>query len=1210
MEKQHEKTLDKVRKFLSKNQYDKADVLLLKALETSPDSQELLGARLYISLKYKSWQASLTQIKQNLRIAPFQVVFNPDNTKLLFQSFKSHSAFKIALFEYLLNHQYYSVILFILDQIDEEQRELLSKAWQHAAEDISDNQDSANWYLAAGIAHFKLGDLEGFFSSWKKAVSASPNVLPGLIAFCQRTKLIDLEGVEERMFLIELFLHSDNVPKGLALMKVMGAESKEYARLLLQRFNAVQLEEAHHAELVILKTRLGIMAEDFAHLSKIQGEWQILDSDQLFQVQKSISQGVIDLKKRKKLLLSIVQAYFHREDWENSAQLLETMEKEDKDPEIIALMEYLLDRYPIIPHLHVKVGDFQLERGLIEQAIKHYRMVLEVPKYRNACIQKLERAFLSGNSPLIAKHLVDFLPTGNARIALVGLYLYLSNQDLDGLSWFPEHLLEKKPTVDLDPIWYIFLTLCSFEMGAYEQAATHILGMLEHWPDLCHEIIPLIEANCGHLNKAIIPLVSTIQRQLKELSHQSEWERIIRLLEKSSSISQNLEHSDFFKTLHRIEAMFQKGDFSTGFPMVQRMAARYDDAIDEILKFLDGYKDKVPDSFEWVESKLGILLRGERNKELIDFAKTHLVDSRFRSKVATLHQFMGWAYQAEGDFRHAIEHFCYGALEKKWFSKNLDFFKEHVFTMFPEHIPNVLTLLNQNGDDVAAMELAELWHQHRQQDLGKIHHFFEEFAVKHPTPRSRSALILWAIHNREFERARDIMKNMDPREPQYGLYLPNIIQVFKLKQPQDPTARFLLGRYYLYQGETSRAVDLFRNLIQDLPHTLQDVFSYLKKSLKKGVCKTETHLIYGLLIRISLDQKLFREAIAMLKDFGNEDQQKASSFVEGVFKMLRTEPKEKQAFFEFIQLNAEWGDYDFVCTLEDSGILTEEMFEERLEWLKVAASQPGLKFRATALQARILFSIRKFEACRALLLSELGDAYSCGRNSELLEISMQLLARFPEDWVLKRLVAFSLWRNDRHFEAQPLLTELLGSEDVTVCLEAFALYKEIGGQPSFFDLLDHTKLDENQALLELGHIHERIRSMQLELVFQYGQNPREGLCFWLLECGRLDDFDRVMKDHADSFDQESQTLLKAFGQRARGRVNQAAVRVGHSSSSYPVKKQFFLEASMEEAALLLNPPDEADLELKKRLFAIYGQPRCLELHLSHLAFLKGGSANA
>ena len=1204
MDKNIEKALERVRKLISKNQIEKADSLLTKELESDPSNPDFLSLQLFLALKYKPWQLALRLLERTIRFAPIQTLLNSENASQMFSVFKENPAFKSSLFEYLLNQQHYPAFLYILDIGGQKECENLVVSWNTAAEQISDPVASSNWYFAAGIACLKCHDMDGFKSAWVRAVQKAPGVLPAIIAFCQRTGVIDLEGTEERIFLIELFLHSGAVGKGLTLMKVMGNESQENARLLIQRFRDFKIDEVHRAELCLLKTNLGIFAEDVQLLKSLQGEWQGLNSEQLFQVQKGISQGVINVNSRKKLLLGVVQAYFSIEDWESSAQLLEGLEREGKDPEIMALMEHLLERYPIIPRLHALVGDFQLERGMISQAVQHYAMLMEVPEYRHVSIKKLEHAMLEENSMELAESLVDFYSNGSTMIAALGLYLVLSNQDIGSCPWFPQKFLDKMPGKGLDPIWYLFLILTSFETHDFRAGANHIMRFIDAFPRECYEIIPLIEANCNPLSEYTVAIVALINRKLEILNFRDAWVQTVELLERASSISHNLENSDFFKTLHEIGDLMEKREFSTGFQMLQRMAVKYEDATDDILKFLDTHERSCSDQMEWAETKMSILLRCEKFTELIQFSKSLLVDSRFRKNISTIHQYIGWAYQSLNHFGDAIEHFCYGSMDPKWFRKNLEFFKTHLFHGYEKMIPNVLTLIHQFGDDVAAQEFSDIWYEHIPKDITKIHKFNDDFYAKQPTARSTCSLVLWAVTDRDFARAREILKNLDPRDPQYGLFLPKIVEVFKLKQPQDPTARFLLGRFYLYQNETAQAVNEFRSLIQELPHTLEDVFIYLKKAMNKRISHVDPQLICGLLIRISIDQKLYRESVGLLREFGKSDQKAAANFVEGIIKVLRKNPSEKQAIFELLRLNAEWGDYSKVCDIEEMGLLAGEMHRDRMEWLNTASTVPRLQFRAAAIQSSILFSIRSFDECRNLILTKLGDALSSSGTPEMLEIANKLMERFPADGSLKRLVAFSYWNNDRYFEARPLFDELFSSPDPTFSLEAFAVLKEMGGNPSFQKLLEVCGQEKDEVLGRLARIYDSLKEAELAQVKSGSKKPTDDMFFWLLDQGRLKEFARCLQETEAERPKESVQLLQAYYLRSKGQINQAAFRLLHESCPVELKKMFFMEAGLWEQALLVHESEQEDLILKKRAWALHGKPKIAELHISHLSKLK------
>jgi len=1203
MEKHTEKALEKIHRFFAKNQVEKAEQLLHAELETAPSSPELLKLRFYYALKHRSWQSVLGYLTQTTRYLPVQALVDEEISNLLFLSFENSPAFKSAFFEFLLNNQYYQAVLHLLNMGGEQKCKGFVQSWDQAAEQISDSISSGNWYVASGIAYLQCHDMASFKNSWRQAVSKAPSVLPAIIGFCQRTGMVDLSGTEERIFLIELFLLAGSVKKGLTLMKVMADESQEYARLLLRHFKDFRLEGEDQTKLIQLKTSLGISAEDLTFLQSIQGEWIELNVEQLFIVQKALLQSTVEPDKRKKLMLGVVQAYFAKEEWESSAQLLETLDEEKKDPEIIAMMEHLLERYPIIPRLHVKVGDFQLSRGMVSQAVQHYLMVLEVPKFRKSVIQKLEHAILSENSYEVIEHLIDFYPADSCTIPILGLRLLLSPVETKNYDWFPNCFLQKMPMGPLHPLWYMFLIALDFDRDEISSAVQYTVRFIEECPDHCYEAIPLIENNSTIMAPYVVQLISAISKNLSSLAQKDIWSQTLKHLEKSSSISQNLEGSDFFKTLHEIEDLIENKEFSLGFQMLQRMAHKHEDALDEVIKF---HNTVVPpeDFFaEWAETKMGILLRGEKFDSLLQFSKSLLIDNRMRQHVSLVHQYLGWCQESSGNIELAIEHFCYGALEKKWFRQNFEFFKNHLFQGFHDQISNVLALIKKYGDDIAAQEISELWYEHKPEEVQHIHQFNEDYYQQHQSGRSTSNLVLWAVSNREFSRAREILKSLDPREAQFGIFLPKIVQVFKLKQPQDPTARFLLGRFFLFQNQTEKAVDVFRDLVRDLPHTLDDVFSYLKKSVVKGICKVDPHLIFGLLIRISLDQKLFREGIDLLREFGKWDQKAASSFVEGIFKVLKQDPEEKQAYYDFLKLNAEWGDYVKVCEIEETGVLAEELFEERMEWLKTASTIPDLKNRAIALRARILFSVRNFDGCRKLILLAIGDVFSCDPNPELLESSRGLLNRFGDDLTLQRAVAFSLWRNNKYFEAIPLFKKLLKCNVSEFRIDAFALLKEMGEHPNFKDLFVDGDSKKDTILLSLGTTYDRLKQTQMKLITQGLYQPSYELFFWLLDKGRFADFRSLLQTHEEELGKDKVQILEAYYLRGKGKVNQAAFRLLHNDCPAELKKMFFLEAGLWEQALLAQGEESPDLILRKRILAKRGKPRSALLQLSHIGHL-------
>jgi len=1199
MDKNIERTLEKVRKLVDKNQVDKADHVLAKALELHSTDHDLLSADIYISLKYKSWQVALARIIYSLRYAPIQEIIQNENIALLFDCFLHDPAFRSSLFEYLLNHQYYSEILYILDSVTQDQSEQLVRSWEKAAEGVSDAEASGYWYLACGIAKHK-SNRDEFKDAWRMTVRQVPGVLPGLIAFCKKTGVMDLASIEDRIFLIELFLLSGSIAKGLTLMKVMGNESVEYATLLLERFKTTELPDEHQNEFIILKTSLALMSGNYHYLSSMQGEWASLSSEQLFNIQKAVSLDVNDSKIRKRLLLHIVQAYFTQEDWESAAQLLETMDQEEPDSEVMAMMEHLLERYPIIPHLHIKVGDFQLDKGLVQQALSHYDMVRDVPEYHDAIITKFEKLFEKNFSKELVESLLAYYPSDSDKVPLLGLNVLLSEQYSHVQDWFPNAILEKIPGPRLSPFWHLFLVSHLFYQKDYLNALNYSVQFIEECPEVAYEIIPLLEQNIQNLKDTVIPLVSAINSKMDELECSDVWAVLLELLERSATISQNVEHSTFFKTLHKVESLLHKGEVSVALQMLQRMAQKYEDATDDILKFLDSKESPGPFLIEWAETKFSILLRGERFEQLLQFGKPLLLDSRFREHVSMIHQYLGWANQSLGHIDKAIEHFCYGSLEKKWYRKNIDFFRTHLFHGYNEMLPNVLSLVHQYADEITAQDLLDLWYETNPSDLDRIYQFQEEFFTSHPSPRSTSQTIIWAVECGEYKKAREILMSLDPRIPEYGDYLPKIVQIFKLKQPQDPTARFLLGRYHLFQGKTSRAVDVFRNLIQDLPHTLDDVFVYLKKTLNKGISKSEPSLIFGLLIRIALDQKLYNEAILLLREFGKWDQKGSSSFLDGVFKVLKTSINEKQAYFEFTKLNAEWGDYKRVCEIEETGILGEEMLEQRLEWLKTATEVPSIRLRAMALRAKLNFEIQEFEKSKQFILEGFGDLYSTTQDSNLLDIAQQLVLRFPTDLRLKRVVAFSSWRHGRPFEARPMFEELLICSEENYQIEAFAMLKELGVSPAFGNLFQNQKLKKDEVLGKLKVVYDKVKEHQLKMIEEGSLKPGESVFFWLLDQGRFPEYRRLLQECEDQIVPEQVRILKAYYLRSKGKINQAAFSLLHNACPSEIKKMFFMEAGLWEQALLIQDSSTSDLIVRKRIWDMQGKPKLVVAHLSHI----------
>ncbi|PIE03168.1 MAG: hypothetical protein CSA81_03285 [Acidobacteria bacterium] len=1198
MEKSVERLIDKARKLLDKNYLERAEQLVTRGLEQHANDTDLLSIDIYIALKYKTWQKALARIIYALRFAPIRVLFQDEGIRALFGCFIHEPAFRTALFEYLLNHQFYSEIYFILCKATESECEELIEIWIKASEGVSDPIASGNWYIALGIGHCKKGNTNSFQNAWKKAVKKVHSSLPGLIAFCRRENLLNLNTIEDRLFLIELFLLSDSIQKGLTLMKLMGQESADLAKAVLKKFHSFPLPAEYLSEFTILKTNLALLAEDTSYLKTLQGEWSSLNSEQLFNIQKAISIGVKERSERRELLLHVVEAFFSNQDWESSAHLLETMYREEKDSEIIAMMEHLLDRYPIMPHLHLKVGDFQLNKGLIAQALKHFSMVKDVPEYNRIIQVKLENLASSHLERELVETLFDFYSSESDKIPLFGINAYLNNK---GSEWLANCVLERLPGVGLSPFWFMFLIQHHFKQSDHHNALNYTIRFIETHPEVAYETIPLIEKHMEQLKDSVIPVITAINRNIEKLACRNAWKLIESQLERASTISQNAERTEFFSMLHKAEDLFKKGEIVIGLQLLQRMAQQFEDAVEDVLKFIDSLKVDDPFLKDWIETKLSILLRNDRYEELLQFAKPVLLDIRFRAHISTIHQYIGWSYQAIGNVRDAIEHFCYGSLDKKWYKKNLPFFKEHIFRGHSNMIPNVLSLIQQNGDEKGAQEFLELWYEFRPGDLNKIIAFQEEFSKEHVSPASQAQMVLWVAENEEFTKAREMLKSFDPRIQEYGDYLPRIVQIFKLRQPNDPTARFLMGRYYLFQKQTGKAINIFRNLIQDLPHTLEDVYIYMKKFLKKHIAESEPELIFGLLIRIALDQKLFSEAVDLLREFAKWDHKAAASFLDGVYKVMKTGDVDKKVLFDFLKLNAEWHDYKRVCEIEEQGLLGSEMLQERLEWLVIASKNPSLRSRSLALRAKMLFNEQRFEDCIKLVFLVMDNVYATEKHAELLEMGLMLIHRFPKNIDLKRVVAFSCWKHGLFSEARPLFEHLLLSDKFSFRIEAFAILKEMGVDPSFSVLVkDHAK-NKDQVLAQLNAVYHRVRQFQFEMMDAGEYEADENIFFWLLDQERLLEYRKLLDDAKQHFNQQQVNLLRAYYLRKKGKINQAAFSLLREPCPPEIKKMFFMEAGLWEQALLIEDSSVTDVVLRKYIWAMQRQHKLAVSHLSHLS---------
>jgi hypothetical protein len=368
--------------------------------------------------------------------------------------------------------------------------------------------------------------------------------------------------------------------------------------------------------------------------------------------------------------------------------------------------------------------------------------------------------------------------------------------------------------------------------------------------------------------------------------------------------------------------------------------------------------------------------------------------------------------------------------------------------------------------------------------------------------------------------------------------------------------------------------------------------------------------VFGLLIRIALDQKLYRESIDLLRDFGKRDQKITSTFIEGVFKVLKTAPREKQVFFEFLKLNAEWGDYNKVCEIEETGVLQEELHEERLLWLQTASTVPELKNRALALRAKILFAIRNIEGCRKLLLLASEHAGFPDLSSELIPISMNLLNRFPDDEDLRRIVAFSSWRNQDYRTAVVQFNTLLLSEIPQFRLESYAMLKEMGEHPDMQAVFPEDSENRNHFYEKLADFSQQLNEVKLGYAQAGTVQPTEDLFFWLLEESRLQEFSHLIRKVEHTMGVERIYILQAYYLRAKGKINQAAFRLLNQACPVALKKMFLMEAGLWEQALLLENRDEPDLILRKRIWRMQGNLRMALLNLQHLKYISDPAEGA
>jgi tetratricopeptide (TPR) repeat protein len=1222
-----DKTLDRIRKLGEKGQPDKALLMVDEALGQSPNELELVREEMAQALALRKPDELLKRLRKHLARHALADLIRTDQRVPFINLVRESTLFRGGLTDQLLNAQAFDSLTDMLIMAQEGDRRWLVNNWAQVAREIQDPRHASLWQVATGLGFLVLADWDQALASFSSALNADSRYLKKIMQICQRFGPAEASPFLHRMRMIRLVIAAGRRDESLSLLQALGLESRENALQVLIELPSLLPDMRRTPEFTRLSFSLACFLQDGEILTKVLDEMGGLREEELFHFQKQAQMALDDTGLRRNVLLRIAQHYINQGAWEGAALLLEGLFHEDAHPEIVALMEYVLENYPILTKLHLLVASFQLGHRMEDSGLRHLQLIREVPEFA-AAIQKLLEQFLDQQYRSdAALFLFEMLPAESDRAALIALHLIADEATLPAN--LAEQVFLKAPAVSPTALWLMAQLSANLRSGNFNSSIELVRTILETFSHLAHEFLPLVEQLAASSEFVAEQISIIVEQHLDRIQPRDLWVLLSRPF--SAPITPHLmlspvetvpiqdlptpelreapttefvsaaldavqipdERTDpqvvLSPELEEINRLAARGERVAAAQVAEKLAEKYPQHAAIVLGVLEEMTRLHPIPLVWERSRLNILIRSERFEEAAQLGRQLLIQDLPEQEAQTIHQLMGFVHEGLGKLDRACAHFCQASRNPRYYAKNRNQLINYIFPHRIDLLEGVLELVLSHRDQVTWKRLIELWERSGLGDPQKIVDWQKRFAAEVNEGPALVDLAYWLVETGRYEEAISTLRTLHLSDSRVRAGLMQVTDLIRMRHPQDIHATFLLGRFFLIQGEIPKAVDTFRNLARDKPKSAEKIYQYLRKYLDKHPDQTGTTALYGLMIRIALELRLLLDGVHLLREFALRDGEGAQSLSSGVYRVLKAQPNKDEALYSYLCLLLEWQNFEAIVLAHEENEWGSEMAEARLAMLQKAASQPQLADRAWLCQAQVFWVTQRFEEC---FQATMQIRQPEGRANSL-PLLAQLAERFPQRMDILRESAWLSWHFGSIEDAISIYQRILQGSDSPHLLEAFAVLREAGLQLDLRDIASRAGMEMNLALIAVRQLYGKLRLWSLSRWEDQGGPVPVDALIWLLEQGR-GDFHHWFNRMKPFLGKEDRALLDACTLRAMGQTYYAAMRLAGEPANLEITRSLCLEADLLEQALMARQPGQPmPLLLTRHYMTQFGKARTL-----------------
>lgn len=1195
-----DKLLDKVERLLVADKPQKALALLLD--EPRDGDVEYDSALLGLYLNLEQPEEAVALLKRALSYASLYELCRNRNRIGFSALIQENGAFRAELVRFLIDRGSLDNFGGLVALLDDLGRKLLLDWLAKTADQIEDPKTAATHYAAVGSGWFVQGDWDRAWHYWIKALEWRPDLLKKVMAFCKRSTRLDKSLAGHRLKLIRLILAAGRKQEALSLLNALGLESRQNALKVLIEMNQLFSDE-HDADVAALKYSLALHLEDGEILDKVIDGLQDLDDDRLFTLKKQAVLSLQDAVLKRRALLRFARLYMSKNSWKQASLILQGLHQEDDHPEITASIQTLLAEKPELPDLQFIAGCRLLNQGQVVDALKHFEVIQSEPAFQRPLRETLEAEVQQMYSFEVVDFLRDLYPVESYEAQILALLIVQNPPTVDSL--FLKQLEREVPEEKRGPFLYYALLLGYSKAAHHAETYRVLLTFLRRFPWCSAEALQIAELLINLYHTDYSALIDLIDHSDPPLRPDQAWNNLAEQAAYAEEAGRRgstgadsvveVEGKDFDQTLEILTDLAESGRWPHAAKAVRKVANHFPGRLQPLLDFCDQQLARPGHEVVWTIAKMHLLLSDARFTQAIKLGQKAINDPLFQADLPEIYNLMGNAFDGTGHEAEALRYFCLASRQARFYEVNRNKLKLGIMPRYPHLLKEALNLAMLNEDQQVWQQLMKQWVDHRPQDLEGAIKAQRAFADQVATAAAFLDLAELFLKAGLLDQVHRVLDTVDLRDTSIREALIHLANLIGLRYPQDTKAKFLLGRYYLVQQETARAVDCFRTLVHDHPRAAETVYQYLRGYLKRNPGSTGNVHLYGLLIRIALDFEFTQAAVRLLGEFAHQDRASAESLADGIYRVLvRDVETHREALFEFMSLMHQWTDAERMLTVEEASTFGRHFENERLVWLQEAADTERFGDRAGLAVARIHFQMSDFQACREALARLKGVTF----KREAAPLYEQLAGRVEGDIAFRSAAAESLWLAEsegRRKVAHDLWQ--VSQEDPHAALLAYCYLRECGEVGDFDRLLAIWDGKADRLYAELRFRYQELREISIQKA-RLGEEPPDDRCLrFLLVSGNRNSLLDAVNAHGEGLPGSVRTALEA----AAGRIRAAALMAAGVADDRAAAQQYCHEAGLHELAVLLKPPGERLPEYLRRGFLrASSRPRSILLRYHRL----------